>query len=43
MIPKVPSVEEIQVVAAGGTAGRFSVAIPGRLGSRPITRPVDFD
>src|SRR4030095_9207654 len=46
MIPKFPSLDEIHVVVAGGTAGRFSVAIPGWLGtkngSRPITRRVEF-
>ena len=35
------------LVVAGGTAGRFSAAIPGwlgtRNGSRPVTRPVDPD
>jgi hypothetical protein len=45
MISKFPSPEEIHVVVAGGTAGRFSVAIPGwlgtRNGSRPITRAVE--
>ena len=45
MIPKFASTEEIHVVVAGGTAGRFSVAIPGwlgtRNGSRPVTRPVE--
>ena len=44
MISKFPSTEEIHVVVAGGTAGRFSVAIPGwlgtRNGSRPVTRAV---
>lgn len=44
-IPKFPSAEEIHVVVAGGTAGRFSVAIPGwlgtRNGSRPVTRAVE--
>src|SRR6185295_10852554 len=43
-IPKFPSPEELHVVAAGGTAGRFSMAIPGwlgtRNGSRPVTVPV---
>ena len=46
-IPKFPSPEEIMVIVAGGTAGRFSVAIPGWLGgkhgSQPVTRPIrDF-
>jgi hypothetical protein len=45
MISKFPSTEEIHVVVAGGTAGRFSVAIPGwlgtRNGSRPVTRTVE--
>jgi len=45
MIPKFPSPEEIHIVVAGGTAGRFSVAIPGwlgtRNGSRPVTRLVE--
>lgn len=45
LVPKFPSPEEIHVVVAGGTAGRFSVAIPGWLGtkhgSQPITRPVE--
>jgi hypothetical protein len=43
-IPKFPSPEELHVVVAGGTAGRFSMAIPGwlgtRNGSRPITIPI---
>src|SRR5216684_6059555 len=34
MISKFPSTEEIHVVVAGGTAGRFSVAIPGWLGTK---------
>ena len=45
MIPKFPSPEEIHIVVAGGTAGRFSMAIPGwlgtRNGSRPVTRIVE--
>ena len=45
MISKFPSIEEIHVVVAGGTAGRFSVASPGWLGtkngSRPVTRAVE--
>jgi len=47
LISKFPSVEEIHIVVAGGTAGRFSMAIPGWLGtkngSRPVTRPIEFD
>ena len=47
LISKFPSPEEIHIVVAGGTAGRFSVAIPGWLGtkngSRPVTRPIEFD
>jgi len=43
-IPKFPSPEELHVVVAGGTAGRFSMAVPGwlgtRNGSRPITVPI---
>jgi hypothetical protein len=46
MVPKFPSPEDIHVVVAGGTAGRFSMAIPGwlgtRNGSRPITRSVEM-
>ena len=45
MIPKFPSAEEIHIVVTGGTAGRFSMAIPGwlgtRNGSRPVSRAVD--
>ena len=44
-IGKFPSLEEIHVLVAGGTAGRFSVAIPGWLGtkngSRPVTRRIE--
>jgi hypothetical protein len=44
MIPKFPSPEQLHVLVAGGTAGRFSMAIPGwlgtRNGSRPITVPI---
>jgi len=43
-IPKFPSVEEIHVIVAGGTAGRFSMAIPGWLGTKngssPVTIPI---
>jgi hypothetical protein len=45
LVPKFPSVEELHVLVAGGTAGRFSVAIAGwlgtRNGSRPVTRTVE--
>jgi hypothetical protein len=45
LVPKFPSPEEIHIVVAGGTAGRFSVAIPGWLGtkngSRPVTRALE--
>src|SRR5438105_3265835 len=45
LVSKFPSVEEIHIVVAEGTAGRFSMAIPGWLGtkngSRPVTRPID--
>jgi len=41
-----PSIKEIHVIVAGGSAGRFSVAIPGWLGtkngSRPVTRVIEF-
>ena len=40
MISKFPSTEEIHVVVAGGTAGRFSVAIPGWLGTKNGSRSV---
>ncbi len=44
-IPKFPSPEEIVVVVAGGTAGRFSAVVPGwmggDLGSRPVTRRIE--
>ena len=44
LIPKFPSVAEIHVVVTGGTAGRFSMAVPGWLGTRngstPITVPI---
>jgi len=44
MISKFPSVKDIHIVVAGGTAGRFSVAIPGWLGtkngSQPVTRVI---
>jgi hypothetical protein len=44
-IPKFPSAEEIVIVVAGGTAGRFSAVIPGwmggELGSQPVTRRIE--
>ncbi|HSE93032.1 MAG TPA: hypothetical protein VLF19_06975 [Methylomirabilota bacterium] len=44
-IPKFPSLEEIVVIVAGGTAGRFSAVVPGwmggEMGSRPVTRRID--
>jgi hypothetical protein len=39
-VPKFPSPDEIHVVVAGGTAGRFSMAIPGWLGTKNGSRPV---
>lgn len=45
LISKFPSVEDIHLVVAGGTAGRFSMAIPGWLGTKngssPITVPIE--
>jgi hypothetical protein len=44
-IPKFPSPEEILVVVAGGTAGRFTAVVPGwmggELGSQPVTRRIE--
>jgi hypothetical protein len=44
-VPKFPSPEEIVIVVAGGTAGRFSAVVPGwmggELGSRPVTRRIE--
>ena len=40
LIPKFASVEDLHVIVAGGTAGRFSVAIPGWLGTKHGSRPV---
>ena len=46
LVSKFPSVEELHILVAGGTAGRFSMAIPGWLGtkngSRPLTRLIDL-
>ena len=45
LVSKFPSVAELHVVVAGGTAGRFSMAIPGWLGTRngstPVTVPIE--
>src|SRR5262245_40381719 len=45
LIPKFPSVDEILVVVAGGTAGRFSAVVPGwmggEMGSRPVIRAIE--
>src|SRR5262249_21683069 len=45
LVAKFPSPEEIHVVVAGGTAGRFSMVVPGWLGTRngsaPVTRPIE--
>ncbi len=40
LISKFPSPAELHIVVAGGTAGRFSMAIPGWLGTRNGSRPV---
>jgi len=44
-VPKFPSPEEIVIVVAGGTAGRFSAVVPGwmggELGSRPVPRRIE--
>jgi len=44
-IPKFPSPEEIVILVAGGTAGRFSAVVPGwmggELGSQPVTRKIE--
>jgi hypothetical protein len=40
LISKFPSIAELHVIVAGGTAGRFSMAIPGWLGTRNGSRPV---
>jgi hypothetical protein len=43
-IAKFPSPEEIVIVVAGGTAGRFSAVVPGwmggEMGSQPVTRRI---
>ncbi len=45
LVPKFASTGEIHVMVAGGTAGRFSMAIPGWLGTRngstPVTVPIE--
>ena len=38
-MPKFPSVEEIMVVVAGGTAGRFSAVVPGWMGGEIGAHP----
>lgn len=47
LVPKFPSRDEIMIVVAGGTAGRFSAVVPGwmggEIGSRPITRRIGPD
>jgi hypothetical protein len=40
LIGKFASITELHVVVSGGTAGRFSMAIPGWLGTRNGSRPV---
>jgi len=44
LISKFPSVDDIHIVVAGGTAGRFSMAVPGWLGTKngstPLTIPI---
>jgi hypothetical protein len=40
LIPKFPSLDDLHVVVAGGTAGRFSMAVPGWLGSKNGSSPV---
>jgi len=45
LVSKFPGVGELHILVAGGTAGRFSMAVPGWLGTRngsqPLTRLVD--
>ena len=40
LIPKFPSPDDLHIVVSGGTAGRFSMAIPGWLGTRNGSTPV---
>ena len=40
LVPKFAAAEELHVVVAGGTAGRFSVAVPGWLGTKNGSRAV---
>jgi hypothetical protein len=39
-VPKFPSPDVIHVIVAGGTAGRFSMAVPGWLGTKNGSSPV---
>jgi hypothetical protein len=39
-VSKFPSADELHIMVAGGTAGRFSMAVPGWLGTRNGTRPL---
>ncbi len=47
LIPKFPSLDDLHLVVAGGTAGRFSMAVPGWLGTKngssPVTVPIRTD
>jgi hypothetical protein len=44
LVTNFPSIDDILVMVAGGTAGRFSAVIPGwmggEMGSRPVTRAI---
>jgi len=40
LVPKFPSPDHLHVLVAGGTAGRFSMAVPGWLGTRHGSTPV---
>jgi hypothetical protein len=44
LVTNFPSIDDILVLVAGGTAGRFSAVIPGwmggEMGSRPVTRAI---